>query len=84
MATGPDAKGTDLVSMPADWTLADPGADAPSEDPVITLTDSARDGTRADRIGGQTGPPTWDQRRRLLGAELSHGVHRVPGRRHGD
>jgi iron-sulfur cluster assembly protein len=46
MATGPDTKGTDLVSIPADWTLADPGADAPSEDPVITLTDSARDEVR--------------------------------------
>jgi iron-sulfur cluster assembly protein len=42
MATGSDANGANLVSMPADWTLADPAADAPSVDPVITLTDSAR------------------------------------------
>jgi iron-sulfur cluster assembly protein len=46
MATGSDANGANLVSMPADWILADPAADAPSVDPVITLTDSARDEVR--------------------------------------
>jgi iron-sulfur cluster assembly protein len=46
MATGSDANGANLVSMPADWTLADPTADAPSPDPVIALTDSARDEVR--------------------------------------
>ena len=42
MAADSDVKDSNLVSLPADWTLAD-GAESPAAvDPIIHLTESAR------------------------------------------
>ncbi|MDE0885584.1 MAG: iron-sulfur cluster assembly accessory protein [Myxococcota bacterium] len=42
MAAGSDAKAPNLVSMPADWTVAREGQDPPAVDPIIHLTEAAR------------------------------------------
>ena len=46
MASRSDKEGPNLVSMPANWTLSGSGETAPAADPIITLTDSAREEVR--------------------------------------
>ena len=42
MAVDSDAKAPNLVSLPADWSVAKEGENPPAVDPIIHLTEAAR------------------------------------------